>query len=222
MTLDGKQVFDDYAERYDAWYDSANGQALLATEVECIRPLFEPFAKPYLEVGVGPGRFAEALGIEYGLDPSVQALAKAQRRGIKALLATGESIPFGDGHFGAALLAFTLCFVRDPHAVLQEVGRVLVPGGGLVLGLLLRGTPWADLYVRQGAEGHPLYRTAHFYSREEVEALLKQAGFHVRRYRSALFQKPELEKYQEEQPVDSYIPGAGFVGIAAVRAESQS
>jgi hypothetical protein len=33
MTLDGQQVFDDYAERYDAWYDNPNGQALLATEV---------------------------------------------------------------------------------------------------------------------------------------------------------------------------------------------
>lgn len=220
--MDGKQVFDDYADRYDAWYDSPNGRALLATEVECIRPLVEPFPKPYLEVGVGTGRFAEALGIEYGLDPSVQALEKAQRRGINTVLAIGESIPFKDACFGATLLAFTLCFVSDPHKVLQEVRRVLVPGGGLILGLLLKGTPWADFYARQGAAGHPLYRTAHFYSREEVEALLSQASFRVSAYQSTLFQKPGLEKYQEEPPVASYMPGAGFVGIAAIRAESQS
>ncbi len=219
MTLDAQQVFDEYAERYDAWYDSAMGRALLSTEVKCIRHLVESFPRPYLDVGVGTGRFAQALGIEYGLDPSVRALQGARRRSIKAVLAVGEEIPFKDACFGAALMAFTLCFVTNPGRVMQEIRRVLVPAGGLVLGLLPKGTPWADFYAQRGVEGHPLYRTAHFYTREEVEALLSQAGFRVGAYRSTLFQKPGLETYREERPVDGYIPGAGFVGIAAVRAE---
>jgi SAM-dependent methyltransferase len=212
-----KQALDDYADRYDAWYNSPKGRALLATEVACLRPLVELFPRPYLEVGVGTGRLAEALGIEWGIDPSTRALEKARRRGVNAVLGTGEHLPLEDARFGGVLVAFTLCFVRNPYKVMAEVRRVLVPNGGLVLGLLLKGTPWADFYARRGAEGHPLYSTAHFYSRERVETLLKQNGFRTTAYRSTLFQEPGLEVYEEEQPVDGYVPGAGFVGITAVK-----
>lgn len=219
--MSGHQVFDDYTERYDAWYDDPRGITLLTIEAQCIRLMLECFPKPYLEVGVGTGRFAHALGIPYGLDPSPKALARARLKGVQTVAGVGEVLPFRDGSFGGVLAAFTLCFVRDPLQVLSEARRVLVPGGGLVLGLLLKGTPWADLYARQRAEGHPLYSTAHFFTRNEVEALLAQTGFRVQAYRSALFQKPGLETYREEAPVDGYISGAGFVGIAAVRVESQ-
>lgn len=219
--LEDNKGFDAYADRYDAWYDSQTGKILFTTELACLRPLLELFPRPYLEVGVGTGRFAEALGIEYGLDPSSRALEKARRRGVKVTLGSGETLPFPDTHFGGVLLAFTLCFVSQPVKVIQEIWRVLLPGGGLVLGLLLKETPWADFYARRGAEGHPLYSLAHFYSEEEIEALLQQSGFHIVAYRSTLFQSPGLEVYEEEQPVDSYVPGAGFVGIAAVKAAGE-
>lgn len=209
------QILDNYAERYDTWYNRPKGRVLLATEVACLRPLLKQFPRPYLEVGVGTGRFAKALGIEYGLDPSPQALEKARRRGVRVALGRGEDIPFQEAPFGGVLMAFTLCFVREPHKVMQEIWRVLAPGSGLVLGLLLKETPWADFYARRGSAGHPLYSTAHFYSKEEVEALLKKAGFRITGYRSTLFQKPGLEIYREELPTDTYVPGAGFVAIAA-------
>lgn len=209
------QVLDNYSERYDTWYDSPKGRVLLATEVACLRPLLHRFPRPYLEVGVGTGRFAEALGIEHGLDPSPQALEKAQRRGVRVVLGRGEDIPFQEARFGGVLMAFTLCFVREPHKVMREIWRVLAPGGGLLLGLLLKGTPWADFYARRGSAGHPLYSTAHFYSKEEVEALLRKNSFRITGYRSTLFQKPRLEAYREEPPTDTYVPGAGSVAIAA-------
>lgn len=212
-----EQVFDAYADRYDAWYDSPAGKVLFAAEAACLRPLLGLFPRPYLEVGVGTGRFAEALNVEYGLDPTPRALEKARRRGIKVTLGRGEELPFPDARFGGVLVAFTLCFVSEPDKVLQEIWRVLIPGGGLVLGVLLRGTPWADFYARRGAEGHPLYSTARFYSKEEVEALLKHNAFRIVAYRSTLFQGPGLEVYQEEQPVDGYVSEASFVGVAAVK-----
>lgn len=215
-------LFDAYADSYDAWYDSPKGKSLLATEVACLQLLLGLFPRHYLEVGVGTGRFAAALGMEWGIDPSPRAIEKARRRGVKVILGNGEDIPFPEASFGAVLLAFTLCFVADTAKVMMEVWRVLIPDGGLVLGLLLKGTPWADFYARRGAEGHPLYRTAHFYSKEEAEILLKQNGFHIIAYRSTLFQEPGQEVYQEELPVDRYVPGAGFVGIAAVKTKQGS
>lgn len=57
------KVFDERVDRYDARYDSPGGRALLFAEVDCIRPLLVQFPGHCLEIGVGTGRFAEALGV---------------------------------------------------------------------------------------------------------------------------------------------------------------
>jgi SAM-dependent methyltransferase len=213
-----QNVFDVNARGYDAWYETPNGRALLATEVAALAPLLADHDRPFLEVGAGTGRFTHALGIDCGLDPSLPALAVAQQRGVSLVCGVGEALPFRRGTFGAVLLAFTLCFVEDPLRVMEEVRRILKPGGGLVLGLLLKGTPWADYYAARGAEGHPIYRTAHFNSRQEIESLLDRAGFHVTGYASTLFQPPGQATYQIEQPVTGFQPGAGVVALAATPA----
>ena len=51
-------------------YDTPRGGMLLEIELQCVRPLLEGLPRPHLEVGVGTGRFAEGLGVRYGLDPS--------------------------------------------------------------------------------------------------------------------------------------------------------
>jgi ubiquinone/menaquinone biosynthesis C-methylase UbiE len=209
--------FQEDAQQYDAWYETPKGRALLATEAACLRPLLSQFPRPYLEIGVGTGRFSQALEIEHGIDPSAPALEVARMRGVSVQQARGECIPFGDSSFGGVLMALTLCFVGDPDAVIREVRRVLMPGGGLVLGLLLKGTPWADSYARRGQEGHPIYSSAHFHTRTEVEDLLRRGGFTIARYRSTLFQEPGLKSYGVEVSIEGFAQEAGFVGLAVAK-----
>jgi SAM-dependent methyltransferase len=208
-------VFDAFAETYDAWYDNPKGKALLSSEVACLSPLLDQYPRPHVEIGVGTGRLAQALAVDYGVDPSVGALARAGRRGVVPIAGVAEELPLRSGAVGGVLIAFTLCFVQSPLRSLIEARRVLVPDGGLVLGLLPRGTPWAASYARRGAEGHPIYRTAHFYSRAEVESLLEQAGFATAICCSTLFQTPGRQEYEQEVPREGYFPEAGFVAIAA-------
>ena len=207
--------FYAYAGRYDAWYNSDVGRPIIATEVACLRPFLHRHPGPGLEIGVGSARFAQALAVEHGIDPAPALLRLAKARGIRAVLAGGESLPFPNGVFGEVLMALTLCFVKKPAQVLEDSRRVLRPGGGLVLGLILKESPWAEFYARKGKEGHPIYSQALFFGREEVEALLHLSGFEALEYRSCLFQPPGLSRYLVEEPAAGYHPRAGFVALSA-------
>jgi len=211
------QVFDSHASEYDAWYDTEAGRAIFATEVDCLRPLLHHYSRPYLEIGVGSGRFAQALGIEYGVDLAPTPLRMARVRGIQVIEATGEKLPFPDMMFGGLLMALTLCFLENPQKSLQEAWRVLEPEGGLVLGLILRNSPWAEFYAGKGRKGHPIYSKARFFSKDEVESLLRMSGFKVLDYRSVLFQLPGQTHYRRERPITSYRESAGFVAIASYK-----
>ena len=213
------KAFDNHASEYDAWYDSEAGKAIFAMEADCIKPLLNGFKKPHLEIGVGSGRFARQLKVEYGIDPAIDLLRIAASRDIRTVRATGEKIPFKDGIFGGVLIALTICFVSDPLSVLQETWRILRPGGGLVLGLILKGSPWAEFYAAKGREGHPLYGRARFFSKDEIERLLKLSGFKALDYRSALFQLPGQSRYLPEHAVKGYRETAGFVAIGSHKDE---
>jgi SAM-dependent methyltransferase len=219
LLADSYKAFDAYASEYDAWYDSEPGATIFAMEAECLQPLLHSYWRPYLEVGVGSGRFAHAFGIECGVDPASALLEKAKSRGIKVWRASGGKLPFPSGSFGGVLIALTLCFVDHPALVLREVSRVLVSGGGLVLGLILKDSPWAEFYVSKGKEGHPIYSRARFFSKDEVENLLQQSEFDVVQYRSVLFQPPGQSSYHFECPVSAYRRSSGFTAISSRRRE---
>jgi ubiquinone/menaquinone biosynthesis C-methylase UbiE len=205
-------VFDSLASRYDQAYESQRGKSLLAAEIDCLTPLLDDVGRPRLEVGVGTGRFAQALGIEHGVDPSGAMLEYAERRGVNTIQAAGESLPYEDGTFAAALMVFTLCFVESPEEVLSEIKRVLRPGGALIVGIIPANTAWSDTYVRQGKEGNPFYAEAHFYSVAELRSLLKSAGFLIERARSALLLPPDGQPVERDS-VEGIDDAAGLVAL---------
>lgn len=96
-----------------------------------------------LEVGCGAGqgaRWARAAGaLAVGVDSSFGMLASGQaidaahrgeNRAPAMLHADARALPLADGWAGVAFSAYgALPFVADAGAVLEEVSRVLVPGG---------------------------------------------------------------------------------------------
>lgn len=208
-------VFDSSADRYDAWYDTPTGHAVFAAERAALEPLLTALPRPWIEVGVGGGRFASALEVPYGVDPSAAALALARRRGIETMIARGEELPLEDGVAGAVLLVVTLCFVDDPLRVLREARRALRPDGGIVLGLVPADGPWGRHYRALGAAGHAYYARARFFTREDLRDLLTAAGLEARRFRSALFWQPDGAPLPEE-PRDRDDRSAGFLALLAV------
>ena len=111
-------LFNKYAEEYDEWYDK--NKTIYKLELEVIKKFIpksdkeKPEKKKIgLEIGVGTGRFAEPLGIEYGLEPSKSMAEIAKKRGIKVYEGVAENIPFNDESFDYVLMTTTLCFLKD-------------------------------------------------------------------------------------------------------------
>ena len=72
-----------------------------------------PATENSLEIGVGTGRFAEALKIRYGVDPAPKMLELARPRGIDTVLGYAEKLPFHNDTFDSVFMITTLCFVQD-------------------------------------------------------------------------------------------------------------
>ena len=213
MTSTKVSAFDSMASEYDSWFQD-EGKLVFAIETQAFEETLPLLPVPWLEIGVGSGRFAQNLGIQNGLDPSAELLEFARNRGINASLGIGEALPFRSDIFGAVLLIATLCFVYSPLEVLIEANRVLSKGGNVVLGLVLRESPWGNLYELKKRERHHFYRHATFYSFVEIEALLIQAGLSTEKVISTLFQKPN-EVEHVEAPQEGFSSDAGFTVVVA-------
>ncbi len=99
-----------------------------------------------LEVGCGPGSFAEDLvGLDVTcLDPSAEMLRVAKKRVDSARASRGEgpakyveaiaeSIPLPDDTFDRVFCLFSFRDFQDKKKGLEEIFRVLKPGGQLVI-----------------------------------------------------------------------------------------
>ena len=160
---------------YDQWYEG-KGKELFQLELRCIKVLIPDFSKG-LEIGTGTGRFAEALGIEYCIDPNLQMLSVAHKRGLRCIAGKCEFLPFRDSSFDLVLLAFTLCFLDNPEECFAEIHRVLEPEGKVIIGFIPEGSGLWKEYRDLGRKGHRIYREAVFYRIEKVKEMLEEAGF---------------------------------------------
>jgi len=195
--------------RYDAWFER-HGAAYLS-ELLAVRALL-PCGGPGLEIGVGTGRFAAPLGVEFGVDPAASVLAYARARGVRVARAVAEALPFAQAAFDRALFVTTLCFVADPRAALAEAMRVLRPSGTLVIGLIDRESGLGQEYAAH-RDRDIFYRGARFHSAAEVADRLAEAGFGEPTWQQTLTVPPgELRKIEPARP------GTGRGAFLAVRA----
>ena len=142
-----RSMFDRIAPRYDL----ANRVLSAGTDVRWRRRAVDLLdARPdarILDLCTGTADLLlEALArsegrLGLGLDLSLPMLslgaAKLARAGLgpRAVLVAGDAqrLPLASGTFDGALVAFGIRNVGDPSAALAEVGRVLRPGGRLVV-----------------------------------------------------------------------------------------
>lgn len=203
-------VFDS-AAKYDLWYDKY--RAVYLSEVRAIRAALPKGAKG-VEIGVGTGRFATALGITIGVEPSAAMAALARKREVEVYEAGAEQLPFVGEAFDFALMATSLCFVKDPAAALKEARRVIKPGGRLVLALLDKDSPAGKQYWRRHRKG-AFHKSAKPYGAAAVIALLKKLGFTKIKTFQTLSAQPE--ELSEPEPVKKGHGAGIFVVISGTK-----
>lgn len=166
-------IFDTYVEEYDNWHEI--NRFVYLSELEALKCVV-PKGGEGIEIGVGTGRFAQPLGVSIGLDPSMNMLRIAKKRGIKAISGKAENLPFADKKFDFVLVINTLCFVNDLVQVIIEARRVLKNRGKIIIGLIERDSFLGKDYQNR-KRGSKFYKEVNLHSGKEIVELLRNYHF---------------------------------------------
>lgn len=139
-----------------------------------------------LDVGCSFGYVLEAahqLGLEAaGTDISSYAVEVCQERGYRAAVGDLSRLPFDDGEFDLVVMKHVLEHTPDPRQALEEVRRVLAPGG-LVMVMVPSLLYWKGWLLRRTYRyfrPDDLGRQHYFYcTPRTLETLLQSAQYNV-------------------------------------------
>jgi ubiquinone/menaquinone biosynthesis C-methylase UbiE len=178
-----KQVWDKAAPGYDeqiAFFEKiqfAGGREWLGARAR----------GRVLEVAIGTGRSlphypadASITGIELSSAMLAIARQRAANLGREVDLRDGdaEQLPFDDASFDTVVCALSLCTIPSPVAALDEMRRVLTPGGRLLL-LDHTGSTWPPLYAAQWLAERVTIRTVGEHFTRRQLPLVQAAGFQI-------------------------------------------
>ncbi|WP_457627814.1 class I SAM-dependent methyltransferase [Persephonella sp.] len=204
------EPFERFTQRYDSWFEKH--RFVYFSELEAIKSVLP--GGTGLEVGVGTGRFASPLGIQYGVEPSINMAKIAYQRGINVVLGVAENLPFKDKTFDFVLFTTTICFVDDLKRSFEEACRVLKKDGCLIAGFIDRNSKAGQFYM-ENKNKSPFYADAVFYSTEEVLDYLRKTCFSSFKIVQTVFGLPyEIDSVQ---PVKEGYGEGSFVVIKAIK-----
>ena len=165
--------------------------------------------KRVLDLATGSGDLAQAIqracpdAKVLGADFSVPMMREAQVRGFHSLVAAdGTNLPFQDGVFDVLTVAFGLRNMASWPAALQEMSRVLRPGGTLfVLDFSIPNIPG----IRQ------LYL---LYLKHVMPAI---AGWITGQREAYVYLCGSIERFPSGKDMEALICANGFQSAAAIR-----
>jgi demethylmenaquinone methyltransferase/2-methoxy-6-polyprenyl-1,4-benzoquinol methylase len=210
-----RSLFDSIAHRYDLLNHLLSGGIDLYWRKKAIRCLRAFSPRRILDVATGTADLAiESLSLNpvavAGVDVSENMLAlgreKLRRRGLDAVVTLtwgeAEHLPFGDGTFDAAMVAFGARNFGDLQQGLREMCRVLVDGGQVMV-------------LEFSRPARPLFRHAYFWYFQKV---LPRIGRWVSSSDHAYTYLPEtVMRFPEGADFLRALEAAGFSSVRQER-----
>lgn len=138
--IETRGAFDNGARsRFNAWFFDAFHRYINRVSRDHKRAAFGGLeARTVVEIGAGAGANVDYLrpgtkliAIEPNLQMHERLRRRCKQRGVDLTIVAGgaEAIPLPDGSVDEAISSLVLCTVEDPVAALNEIRRVLRPGG---------------------------------------------------------------------------------------------
>jgi 2-polyprenyl-3-methyl-5-hydroxy-6-metoxy-1,4-benzoquinol methylase len=133
-----------------------------------------------LEVGCGGGETLRTLldhgWLAEGVDFDPVAVAVAGRRGLQVRQGTLEEQHYPDASFDAITMSHLVEHVHDPVKLLAECGRILKPGGSIVV-VTPNVSSLGHRFYRSAWRSLDLPRHLHLFTPRALRALAQSAGF---------------------------------------------
>jgi len=181
---DSQDIVETYQAVEDLLYlEEREGRVL--TFERHLKPLERltgpPNGRPLLDVGCYVGVFVEIAARHgwdaWGVEPSRWAVEQAQARGLRVVQGTLETADLPEATFDVVTMWDVIEHVTDPRGALQQVYRLLKPGGLVVVHTIDIESPFARLMSARW----PWLMEMHIYyfSRRTLRAMLGKCGFQV-------------------------------------------
>ncbi len=204
----------DIAQKYDAYYNTLSGKKLNEIEEKLIAEFLKEIPKSeMLELGCGTGHWTNFF-VNHGFnvtatDISDEMLKFAKLKNIEAefIKADSQNIPFPDNSFSVVSSITMLEFVNDQDKVINEIYRVLKPGGWLILGCLNKFSE-----LGKNKENDETFKDAKFLSIEELNNKLRLFG--NPKIKSGVYFSPAFEILDNTSKIENTEPA--FI-VAAVQ-----
>jgi ubiquinone/menaquinone biosynthesis C-methylase UbiE len=227
-------------DAYDDWRSADIGTITERLERRLVLRLAgEVDGQRVLDIGCGDGGLSLALwqkgaALAVGCDVDARMIARAfseaerHRARIDYLLADAGSLPFPDASFDLITIITVLAFIAEPVTAMREIGRVLSPGGRLIIGDLGKWSLWAaSRRLRGWLSTAPMWRSARFRSARELRALARGAGLRVERICGAVYYPRSTPAARVMAPLDPWLGerttfGAAFLALRAVKEANQT
>jgi 2-polyprenyl-3-methyl-5-hydroxy-6-metoxy-1,4-benzoquinol methylase len=133
-----------------------------------------------LDVGCGTGHLSLPLAGEnriVGVDISLEMLAFARSKGLAAVLAAAEDLPFRTGSFDVVLTNNVIHLLPDGDRFIRELMRAVRPGGRVIISTINAENATMGLLRRLERKKYEHFRIFPF---GELKALVSAAGGVVR------------------------------------------
>jgi len=171
------EIFDKFANKYDAWFDTPEGKKVKELELNLLFDQLTPKkGEKLLEVGIGTGLFAlefKKAGVDVsGVEPSDEMRKIAEARGFTVKKGYGESIPFESNSFDSVLAMTSLEFSKAPKKFVAEMKRVAKPNGKVVIAVLNLFSLYGIERRIRGLFERTIFSDAHFYTYWELKNLM--------------------------------------------------
>lgn len=196
------QIFDGKAIDYDKWYLTKIGAFIDEVETALAFSMFDvKKGQKILDAGAGTGNFslklakkgAEVTGIDLSEDMLKLAEEKTKQEGYdipflkRDIFETG----FEDESFDAVFSMAAFEFIEDHERAIQELYRLVKPGGSLLIGTIAKSGAWGKLYAEFAKKGDSVFEYAHF---KDIEDFLKVMPDEITHSGSCLFVGPGREE----------------------------